>query len=260
MGMFGVLERASRKRRIKMKKYLAIILALVMVLSFAACGKKDPKPAEVDPNAKDQGVLTHSEFIAAADGTDVTIEGFITAKIDGTAWGNCSLILQDGDGAYYVYRMPIEADEFSKLEVGQKVKVSGVRTAWAGENEIKEATGSYEIVEGTYTFDYKDVTELVGKDELVDLQNIKARINGAKVVSAPMYKWDGSGEKGDDLYVTFEINGAEYPFLVETDVCNGDSDVYKAVEALTVGQTVDLEGFLYWYNIPQMWIVNVTVK
>ena len=99
-----------------MKKTLAIILALLMVLSFAACGKKnDPEPVKVDPNAKDQGVMTYAEFVAAEDGADAVIEGFITAKIDGTAWGNCSLILQDGDGAYYVYRMPIDAEGFAKL-------------------------------------------------------------------------------------------------------------------------------------------------
>ncbi|MBR0416471.1 MAG: hypothetical protein IJI56_01525 [Firmicutes bacterium] len=244
-----------------MKKFLAIILALVMVLSFAACGKKDPKPAEVDPNAKDQGVLTHSEFIAAADGTDVTIEGFITAFIHQDSWGNsCNLMLQDGDGAYFVYKLEYEDSVAGKLEVGQKVKVSGIRTAWAGENEIKEKTGTVEILDGTYTFDYKDVTEFFGKDEITDYQNMKVKISGAKVVSPALYKWDGSGEKGDDLYITFEINGSEYQFLVETDLFGADSDVYKAVEALTVGQTVDLEGFLYWYNTPQMWIVNVTVK
>ena len=244
-----------------MKKTLAIILALLMVLFFAACGKKnDPEPVKVDPNAKDQGVMTYAEFVAAEDGADAVIEGFITAKIDGTAWGNCSLILQDGDGAYYVYRMPIDAEGFAKLEEGQKVKVSGVRTAWAGENEIKEGTGTYEIVDGNYSFEFVDVTSLYGTDKLIEKQNMKVSVLDATVKSAALYKWDGSGEKGDDLYITLVANGVEETFLVETDVCGADTEVYRIVEGLTAGQTVNVAGFLYWYNGPQLWITNITVK
>jgi len=251
--MFVRLERVSRKRRyLKMKKTLAIVLALIMVLSFAACGKKT-----VDPNAKAEGSVSYAQFIAAEDGAEVTIEGFITAKIDGTAWGNCSLMLQDGDGAYYVYRMPIDAAEYAKLEVGQKIKVTGVRTAWSGENEIKEGTGTYEVLEGTYTFEAKDVTSLLSADNATDLQNMFVKVTGAKVTAAPLYKWDGSGDKGDDVYVRLEIAGKEYDFLVESDLCGADTEVYAAAEKLTVGQTVDLEGFLYWYNAPQLWITSI---
>ena len=251
--MFVRLERVSRKRRyLKMKKTLAIVLALIMVLSFAACGKKT-----VDPNAKAEGSVSYAQFIAAEDGAEVTIEGFITAKIDGTAWGNCSLMLQDGDGAYYVYRMPIDAAEYAKLEVGQKIRVKGVRTAWSGENEIKEGTGTYEVLEGTYTFEAKDVTSLLSADNATDLQNMFVKVTGAKVTAAPLYKWDGSGDKGDDVYVRLEIAGKEYDFLVESDLCGADTEVYAAAEKLTVGQTVDLEGFLYWYNAPQLWITSI---
>ena len=258
IGTFRRLTRASRKGVFKMKKTLAIILALIMVLSFAACGKKEP--AKVDPNAKDEGVMTYAQFIALEDGADAVIEGYITAKLDGTAWGNCSLILQDGDGAYYVYRMPIDAENYAKLEVGQKIKVTGVRTVWSGENEIKEGTATYELVDGTYTFDPVDVTSFYGTDDLIKYQSMKAKVAGAKVKAAALYKWDGSGSQGDDLYLTLEVNGADYQFIVETDLCGGDTEVYKAVEGLAEGQTVDVEGYLYWYNGPQLWMEKVTVK
>ena len=35
---------------------------------------------------------------------------------------------------------------------------------------------------------------------------------------------------------------------VEFYLCGQDTEVYKAVEALNVGDVIDLEGFLYWYN------------
>ena len=37
-------------------------------------------------------------------------------------------------------------------------------------------------------------------------------------------------------------------------------DVYEAVKALNVGDTVDLEGFLYWYEGANPHITSVTVK
>ena len=35
---------------------------------------------------------------------------------------------------------------------------------------------------------------------------------------------------------------------MESYLCGADTDVYKAVKNLKVGDTVDLEGFLYWYE------------
>ena len=242
-----------------MKKVFAVLLALVMVLSFTACEKKKD-PDKVDPNAKSEGVMTHAEFIAAEDGADVVIEGFITAKIYAKDYGNCNLMLQDGDGAYYVYRMACTDEDNEKLVIGQKIKVSGVRTAWQGENEIKEATGSYELADAKYTFEAKDITGLLGADNLIDSQNMKVKVAGASVKTAALYKWDGSGEKGDDLYLEITVDGKDYIFVVESDLCGQDTEVYKAVEGLTAGQSIDIEGYLYWYNGPQLWMEKVTVK
>ena len=36
-----------------------------------------------------------------------------------------------------------------------------------------------------------------------------------------------------------------------------DSDVYKAVEALKVGDKIDIEGFLYWYDNAQTHVTAV---
>jgi hypothetical protein len=47
---------------------------------------------------------------------------------------------------------------------------------------------------------------------------------------------------------------------VESYLCDKDSDVYKAVEELQVGDVVDLEGFLYWYEGPNPHITSVTVE
>ena len=64
--------------------------------------------------------------------------------------------------------------------------------------------------------------------------------------------------KTDDLYFKVSKDGATYDFCVEFYLCGQDTDVYKAVEALNVGDVVDLEGFLYWYEGANPHITAVT--
>ena len=78
--------------------------------------------------------------------------------------------------------------------------------------------------------------------------------------AAFLYNWDGSGEEGTncDLYFNASIDGQTYTFTVESDLCDESSDVYKAVQALKVGDVVDMEGFLYWYEGVNPHITSVT--
>ena len=79
-------------------------------------------------------------------------------------------------------------------------------------------------------------------------------------VSPFYYSWDNSGQPGTDadLYFNASVNGETYSFVVEYYLCNETTDVYQAVTALQVGDKVDLEGFLYWYNGSQPHITAVT--
>ena len=73
-----------------------------------------------------------------------------------------------------------------------------------------------------------------------------------------LYNYDGSGSQGDDLYFNVSSNGETYTFTVESYLCDKDSDVYKAVEALQIGDKIDMEGFLYWYEGVNPHITSVT--
>ena len=111
----------------------------------------------------------------------------------------------------------------------------------------------------------KDVTDLIGKDELIDHQNEFVSFKGMTVEDAGngaafMYNWDGSGEDGSDLYFNVSKDGATYTFTVESYLCGPGTDVYEAVKALNIGDTVDMEGFLYWYEGVNPHITSVTVK
>ena len=80
------------------------------------------------------------------------------------------------------------------------------------------------------------------------------------VTSAAIYKWDGSGQEGDDLYFKVSLDDKEYTFTVESYLCDKTTEVYQAVKNLKVGDVVDMEGFLYWYEGVNPHITSVKVK
>ena len=218
-----------------------------------------------------EGVMSYEEYVNAELDSTVTIEAYVQAN---QSWwdGKIKLYLQDENhGAYFAYDLPCTEVEAAKLAVpGTKVRITGVKAEWSGEAEIIDAT--YEILEGSFIAEPEDVTALFGKDELINHMNEKIAVKDAKVVAktiegqegefAFLYAWDGSGsqESNSDLYFDVEIGGQTYTFTVESYLCGNDTDVYKAVEGLKVGDTIDLEGFLYWYNGANPHITGVTVK
>jgi hypothetical protein len=242
-----------------MKKKLAILMAAVMTVAMAGCGKGNGSGD--DP--KSEGVMTYKEYASAKLESEVTVETYVQAKQ--SWWDNKgTFYTQDHDGAYFLYEMPCTEDEYNKLTEGTKIKVKGYKTEWEGETEITDAT--FEIEDGNYIADPVDLTDKLGKEELKDYQNQKFSMKGLKVEetgsdgAAFLYNWDGSGSEGDDLYFTLSKDGTSYSFTVESYLTGSDSDVYKAVRELKVGDTVDIEGFLYWYEGVNPHITKVTVK
>lgn len=69
-----------------------------------------------------------------------------------------------------------------------------------------------------------------------------------------------TGEDGNDLYFNVSLNGQTYTFTVESYLCDNTTDVYNAVKNLKIGDTIDMEGFLYWYEGVNPHITSVTVK
>ena len=240
-------------RRTIMKKFFALILAVVMMLSVAAFAE------EADTTAT---VMTHEEFVAAELESEVTVETFVQAKQ--SWWDNkATFYCQSEDGAYFIYEMPCTEDEYAQLVPGTKIRVTGYKAEWSGEVEITDAT--FEILEADpYIAEATDVTELLGTDELINHQNEKVAFTGLTVEaydeSGAAFAYKNDAEKTDDLYFKASYNGQTYDFCVEFYLRGQDTDVYKAVEALNVGDTIDVEGFLYWYEGANPHVTSVTVK
>ena len=236
-----------------MKKFFALILAVVMMLSVAAFAE------EADTTAT---VMTHEEFVAAELESEVTVETYVQDKQ--SWWDNkATFYCQSEDGAYFIYEMPCTEDEYAQLVPGTKIRVTGYKAEWSGEVEITDAT--FEILEADpYIAEATDVTELLGTDELINHQNEKVAFTGLTVEaydeSGAAFAYKNDAEKTDDLYFKASYNGQTYDFCVEFYLRGQDTDVYKAVEALNVGDTIDVEGFLYWYEGANPHVTSVTLK
>ncbi len=202
-------------------------------------------------------VMSHDDYINADIDTEVTVETYVQGK---QSWwedngvGQASFYAQNNpEGGYFFYNMPCSKEEYEKIVPGTKVRVNGFKAEWSGEVEIVDS--SFEIIDGdTFIAQAEDITDLLGKDELVNHQNEFVSFKGMTVEAsgdngeAFLYKWDNSGSDGDDLYFKVSKDGTTYTFTVESYLCGKDTQVYSDVKNLQVGDVIDLEGFLYWYN------------
>ena len=281
-----------------MKKAIVIMLTGAMMLAAVACGggsnsnsnstpaaetqTEEAKPAEETAEAVESTVqeteeaeaniaeeaISYEDYLAAATDSEVVIQGSIQGKQSYYAKddaGTANIYLQDQNGgAYFLYQVPCTEKEYELMEKGKFLKVKGYKAEWSGEVEVIDAVWQFE--DGEYVAEAEDVTALLGTDELAGKQNKFVAFKGMTVEAigdgdaAYLYNWDGSGQEGDDLYFNVSVNGATYQFTVESYLCGADTDVYKAVKELKVGDVVDLEGFLYWYEGPNPHITAVTVQ
>ena len=269
-----------------MKRLLALGLSLSLVLSFTACaGGNDAGNAQDTENvvntevvesteevagtevvADDVAVMTYAEYAAAELDSKVVVDTYVQAK---QSWweDKATVYTQDENGAYFLYEMACSAEDYEKLTQGTKIRVTGYKAEWAGEVEIVDAT--FEILEGNYVATATDVTELLGTEELINLQNQYVAFNGLTVEASKdadgndvafLYNWDGSGSDGNDLYFNVSLNGQTYTFTVESYLCDNTTEVYNTVKNLQIGDVIDMEGFLYWYEGVNPHITSVTVK
>ena len=208
--------------------------------------------------------MTYAEYDAAALDSEVVVEAYVQAHQ--SWWDNkITVYAADKDGGYFFYNMECSAEDYEKLVPGTKIKVTGYKAEWSGEIEIADAT--FEFEDGEYIAEPVDVTELLGDEEAIAAyQNQKVAFKGLTVEAADdsgaafLYNWDGSGTDGNDLYFNVSLDGNTYSFTVESYLCDNTTDVYKAVKELKVGDVVDLEGFLYWYEGINPHITAVSVQ
>ena len=249
-----------------MKKLIVMLLTGVLTFSMIACGAKKEEPVKTEEQTKKENtvaVMSYADYVAAEIDSEVVIETYVQAKQ--SWWENkATLYTQDQDGAYFIYNANCSEEDYKKLTQGTKIRVTGFKAEWSGEIEVAEGA-KIEILDGNYVAKAEDVTNLLGTDELVKHQNefvsfSQMTVEDAGNGAAYMYNWDGSGADGNDLYFKVSKNGKTYTFTGESYLCGAGTKVYEAVKALKIGDTVDMEGFLYWYEGVNPHITSITVK
>ena len=273
-----------------MRKFVSAALALCLAGAMTACAGGTTSTSSTEESSSSETVtssdstteepasgetasgevLSYDEYMAAAVDAPVTIQAYVQAKQSYYAeQGTATVYLQDQDGAYFAYDMACTQEEYDAMTEGTKIQVSGFKAEWSGEIEIMDGQLDEILTDDTFVAEPMDVTDLLGTDELESHQNEKVSFTGLTVAPSPvkdddteyafLYNDDGSGTQGDDVYFKVEYNGQTYTFTVESYLCDSSTDVYKAVENLEVGQTIDCEGFLYWYEGVNPHITSVTV-
>ncbi len=205
--------------------------------------------------------MMHAEYISAELDTEVIIESYVQ---DHQLWwdNKVSVYLQSKDGAYFAYNMACSKEDAANLITGTKIRVRGYKSEWAGEVEIVD--GIFEFIAAEpWVAEPTDVTELLASEELINHMNEFVTVKGATVAAqkdGASIAYKNPVAKTDDLYFSIDVNGKIYSSCVDFFLRGKDSDVYKAVEGLKVGDVVDLEGFLYWYNGPYLQVTSVAMS
>lgn len=259
-----------------MRKLIALLLALLLAVSLIACG--DPPDAPVvdvptdplttdapteEPTEPGAKVLTHDEFLAAPIDAIVTVVTNIqdvTERLDGIV----QLYTQNAEGAYYIRDLACtEEDAFGVLNPGAKIQITGRKAESHGQVMIVDAT--YALLESVNDANFAapvDVTDLArqGDDALIGKMNFWVTVKGLTVVASKdatgndvpfLYKQDGSGSQGDDIYFKAQIGEQVYTFVVNTLMIGTgpQSEQYMDIEEnLQIGDVITIECYLCWNN------------
>ncbi|MBR4472280.1 MAG: hypothetical protein IKS55_01455 [Oscillospiraceae bacterium] len=254
-----------------MKKPMITLMLLTICIVLASCSSPSsstvvpediPQSSEADADADSistkqedygQSVMTYQEYLAAQEDSRVTVDCYVQAK-EGWHDGFCSVYAQNADGAYYLARLYCSENEYEDLVPGRLIRATGYKSHWADSLEISDA--SFVLLDGSWISEPADMTALIGTDELIRHQNEKVCFHGMKIETMPdghsvwYIGWDNSGEEDQnaELYFKASANGTGCSFTVKPSLCENAEKVIEILQQLQVGDTVDLEGYLRFYN------------
>ena len=237
-----------------MKTGKLLILALLTAVLFTFAS---PDAA----TGTGKGIMSYADFIAAEIDSAVCVKTYVQATQGW--WDNkITVYAQSPDGAYFIYNMKCSEEDAAKLVIGTPIIVTGWKNEWSGEVEIVDATFEFpENENGSWFAASEDVTAKLGTEELIDDINKLVSFRGMTVEaydeSGAAFAYRNAEARTDDLYFRASRDGRICDFCVEFYLCGNDTDVYRAVEALNVGDVIDIEAFLYWYNGANPHVVGV---
>lgn len=223
--------------------------------------------APTTTTASEDAPLSYAEFMEAENDEQVTIQAVIQ---DRCTWYNnaASFYLADNDGGYYVYNMPCTAEQYEELVPGTEVKVTGAKAEWKGEVEISFATptevAGWEIISTGKTLNTAKSVADISKTTLDRYTNQLVAVEVEVIKAAYTNHEDFTLAPAAGVDVYFQVkdsNNNEATYVVEAyleDTQYG-SDTYTAICDLSVGDHIKLEGFVYYWETPQLQVTSVTI-
>ncbi|MBO5712572.1 MAG: hypothetical protein J6R47_07005 [Acholeplasmatales bacterium] len=227
-----------------MKKLFGFIFAMFAVLSLASCNKVE-------------GALSYDEYVAAAEGSEVTVAGYVQGKQ--SWWDNkATIYLQDNDGGYFLYELACTEEQYNTdLAIGNRIKVTGIKGSWAGMGEIlgqePGAEATYEVLKGNKVYEPKAQSSL-NNEALIALSSQKVSFTNLEVVSIELPE-----SEGKDIYFDVTDGTTTLTFAIESYLTDSSTDVYKTVWGLKAGDKINCEGFMYVYNNAQLHVTGASV-
>lgn len=270
----------KEQRRRNVKKLIMILMILTLVFVFPACrsssppadnpeeslpspkvNAEDPSPL---PDADEHPVMSYQDFLASEIDCPVTVDAYVQAK---EPWqnGHVSLYAQNRSAAYYLDRMNCSRDECEKLEIGQKIRISGYKSLWNDSLSISDA--AFQLLNGNWIAEARDVTAMIGTDELIQHQNEKVCFRGMTVEAMPdglsvWYSgWDNSAPEGADseLWFRASYDGTVCEFTIRPSLCPDMQELLQTLQAVRIGDRIDLTGYLRYVNGPLPCITEIQV-
>ena len=212
--------------------------------------------------------LSYAEYLAAANDEEVTIKAVIQ---DRCTWynGAASFYLGNEEGGFYVYNMKCTEAEYEDLIPGTEIVVTGAKAEWKGEVEISFETptenAGFEIVGTAKGLESVKAVNDIAKATLDNYKNqlVSLTAEVIKVGYSNHEDFTLSPAAGVDVYFQVrDSKGNEATYVVEAylETTQFGSDTYTNACNLHVGDVVSLEGFVYYYDNPQLQVTKINVK
>ena len=206
-------------------------------------------------------LMSYAEYAAAADDTNVSVEGIVVGIISKSTGSSANgLYLQDlnGDGGYYVYGIADGKDPITdlKIKVGMTVTATGTKDTYNGLYEVID--GAIEITDSTektvtpidYTELYKNATAL-NDAALVGKQSMLVTIKGVEITTQEL----------SNGYYKFKLGELEtYVRLSSSNNCITleEKETFAKTHTEKFGYIADVTGIIQLFD-GKLYLIPATV-
>lgn len=152
-----------------------------------------------------------TDFLAADDDTDVNVKGRVIMRSNWTtAYTTFNVWLQNEEGGYYAYRLPVDSEEKynTDLAIGNEIVVSGKKDTYSGQLEIANptyqviSTTSAEVAYVDATTDFTNASSNKDTASLNKYQNMKIELKDVEIT--------GVTDNSSGNYYNFKLGNNVY--------------------------------------------------